>query len=57
MNINKQLNKGDKMKNKLKKIAATLITLAIFSTVATTQASAYSCTGYWIGNIWKYYCM
>ena len=57
MKKNKQLTRGNKMRNKMKKIAGSLIALAIVSAVASTEASAYTnCTGYWVGNTWNYSC-
>ena len=55
MNTNKQLTKGNKMKNKVKKIVGSLITATIFSTVAMSAAQA-GCMGYWLGNVWHYNC-
>ena len=55
MNINKQLTKGNKMKNKVKKIAGSLITATVFSTLAMSAANA-QCVGYWVGNYWYYNC-
>ena len=55
MNTNKQLTKGNKMKNKVKKIAGRLITATIFSTVVMSAANA-QCVGYWVGNYWYYNC-
>ena len=55
MNKNKQTTKGNKMKNKVKKIAATLITSTVFSTVVMSAANA-TCYGSWVGNTWIYRC-
>ena len=55
MNINKQLTKGNKMKNKVKKIAGGLITATVFSTLAMSAANA-TCYGYWAGSMWVYNC-
>ena len=55
MNKNKQLTKGNKMKNKVKKIVGSLVTATIFSTLAMSAAQA-GCVGYWIGNYWHYNC-
>ena len=55
MNTNKQLIKGNKMKNKVKKIVGCLISATIFSTVAMSAAQA-GCMGYWLGNEWHYNC-
>ena len=56
MNTNKQLTKGYKMKNKVKKIVGSLVTATIFSTVVMSAANATYCTGYWVGNFWHYSC-
>ena len=56
MNKNKQLTKGNKMKNKVKKIVGSLITATVFSTFAMSAANAASCQGYWLGNIWHFNC-
>ena len=56
MSKNKQLTKGYKMRNKVKKIAATLITSTVFSTVVMSAASAGTCYGSWAGNTWIYRC-
>ena len=55
MNTNKQLTKGYKMKNKVKKIVGSLVTATIFSTVVMSAANA-QCVGYWVGNYWYYSC-
>ena len=55
MNTNKQLTKGNKMRNKVKKIVGSLVTATIFSTVVMSAANA-QCVGYWIGNYWYYNC-
>ncbi len=55
MNTNKQLTKGNNMKNKVKKIVGSLVTATIFSTVVMSSAQA-GCVGYWIGNFWHYNC-
>ena len=52
---NKQLTKGNKMKNKVKKIAGSLITATVFSTLAMSAANA-TCYGYWAGSMWVYNC-
>ena len=49
------MKKGNKMKNKVKKIVGALITSTIFSTVVMSAANA-GCTGYWVGRIWYYNC-
>ena len=56
MNTNKQITKGNKMKNKVKKIVGSLITATVFSTFAMSAANAASCQGYWLGNIWHFNC-
>ena len=48
---NKQLTKGNKMRNKVKKIVGGIITSAIFSTVVMSAANA-TCYGSWVGSTW-----
>ena len=55
MNKNKQLTKGYKMKNKVKKIAGVLITSTVFSTVVMSAANA-TCYGQWVFNTWVWNC-
>ena len=55
MNKNKQQMKGYKMRNKVKKITAALITSAIFSTVVMSAANA-TCYGRWSLGTWIYNC-
>ena len=55
MNTNKQLTKGYKVRNKVKKIVGALIASTIFSIAAMSAANA-TCYGYWLGNTWVYNC-
>ena len=48
--------KGNKMKNKVKKIAGSLITATVFSTLAMSAANATTCYGNWVFNTWVYKC-
>ena len=57
MNTNKQLTKGNKMKNKVKKIVGSLVTATIFSTVVMSAANASYCYGQWVGSTWIYKCI
>ena len=44
------------MKNKVKKIAGSLITATVFSTLAMSAANATTCYGNWVFNTWVYKC-